>query len=134
MSGETLELFVSITLWVLGGIVVGFCLEILFPLYRISGNSMWPTYHDGEMFLCRRIFRKSKIRCGDVICYKAPEGASPVIKRVTRIKYKEGKLYFFCEGDNYKNSYDSRKYGFVSEDNIICRLPERYQRPNLYPC
>lgn len=114
--------------------------ERFFPLFRISGESMYPTYQSGELFLCRRISRRGikKLKVGDVICYKAPVGNSPVIKRIADIysfDFNDGEnvIYFDCRGDNSRHSFDSRNYGVISEFSVICRLPKKYQRPNLSP-
>lgn len=83
---------------------------------------MFPTYHDGEVLLSRRVFSRKKVQKGDVIVYCMHEnGERNVIKRVADIKKVEGKLSFYCLGDNPKESYDSRYYGYIPSDWLVCR-------------
>lgn len=96
-------------------------LHYLFPIIQIIGDSMYPTYLDGEIIFGSRIFRKSKLKEGDVIIYRSPEGKI-VIKRIHGIKKRGHNRYFYCLGDNSQNSYDSRNYGFISSRKIECRV------------
>lgn len=101
-----------------------------FPLVQICGESMLPTYKDGECLFATRLFKKSELKEGDVIVYKAPtEEGELVVKRVRLVKKNlAGELFFYCLGDNAEVSYDSRYYGFVSSDRVICKLLDQRQR------
>ena len=85
-------------------IAVGAVAEhFVFPLVNVCGNSMFPTYHDGEIILSRRIFRKNKIKPGDVMVFKHPTVKNRLlIKRVSEVfRDKKGEvqsIYFL--GDN----------------------------------
>jgi signal peptidase I len=48
-------------------------------------------------------------------------GNSVVIDGASSSSYIVNKNYFFVVGDNAKNSYDSRHWGFVPEENVIGR-------------
>lgn len=106
-------------------IVLGI-LYYLFPPIQIIGDSMYPTYKDGEVVCGSRVFRKSKLKKGDVIVYKTPTDGKIVIKRVDRIinYYRLGKLTFefYCLGDNSDHSFDSRHYGYISSKKIVCKV------------
>ena len=96
----------------------------LFPVIRICGYSMFPTLLDGEFYLGRRIFRKSKCKVGKIYVYRPPyesEEEKFVIKRLAHI---EGRKYFFL-GDNADDSYDSRYYGYVDSKNVVAQLITR---------
>lgn len=104
----------------------------LFPLIQVVGDSMYPTYHNGEILLGTRLYRKSKLKKGDVIVYTSPEDRI-VIKRIDKTArgkyYRIGSLQFFkrerqfyCLGDNSEHSYDSRNYGFISSRKLKCKV------------
>lgn len=99
-------------------------LFILFPMIEIVGDSMFPTYKNGETLFGTRLYRKSHLKVGDVILYQMNEEEDTriVVKRIKHIRKHNGELQFFCVGDNSKNSYDSRYYGYVSENQLVCKL------------
>ena len=112
-------------------IVVLGLLLYLFPVIQVCGNSMSPTYTDGEYIWGRRLYRKSKLKKGDVIIYTCPHDGQTVIKRIGEIirlnsgQFKgsdiENKLVFYCYGDNPSQSFDSRNYGGVLQNYLICK-------------
>lgn len=106
-------------------IIVGAALLILFffPIIRVSGDSMYPTYKDKEWLIGVRFFSKRELRHGDVILYTDPTDESRVvIKRIQTISFlTNGQILLFCVGDNASNSYDSRNYGFFSSSKIVCK-------------
>lgn len=102
----------------------------LFPLIQVCGDSMYPTYLDSETIVGTRVYRKSKLKVGDVIVYESPmEKGRVVIKRIDHFMNDHGNLYIYCLGDNADYSYDSRAYGYVSSKNIMCKVIN--QRRNL---
>lgn len=101
----------------------------LFPVVKICGDSMHPTLKNGEYYLGRRVFRKSKCKVGRIYVFKPPyeedRGERFVIKRLYGIDYPKGgtpKCYFL--GDNTEESYDSRHYGFVSCKDIVAVIKD----------
>lgn len=103
-------------------VAIPITLYILFPFIEVIGRSMHPTYRDGEILIGSRIYRKSKLKKGDVIVYKSPDGNKIVIKRIDSIEKTKKGLQLFCLGDNADESYDSRYYGFVSSKRIVCKV------------
>lgn len=101
-------------------------LYFLLPFIEVVGDSMFPTYKNGEIILGTRLYRKSKLKIGDVIVYKSPTDGKIVIKRIDAIK--EDAHWFYCLGDNLDCSYDSRYYGFIPHKNIVCKI----LRPRAY--
>jgi signal peptidase I len=86
---------------------------------------MFPTYIDDEIIFSTRLFRKRKIKVGDVIVFKHPyEKGRLLIKRVADLYYdKKGKLqsiYFL--GDNSSDSYDSRNFGYVLTKDLVSKV------------
>ena len=95
----------------------------LFPLIQVCGDSMYPTYFDGEIIFGTKLYRKSKLKKGDVIIYKSPNENRTVIKRIDHIITDiRGDLRFYCLGDNSEHSYDSRSYGYVSSIRLVCKV------------
>lgn len=103
-----------------------------FPLIQVIGDSMTPTYCDKEIIFGRRLYKKSKLKVGDVIVYRAPYDTDRiVIKRISRItKNSLGDRMFYCLGDNSECSHDSRNYGFVHSRNLVCKVIN--QRPKTF--
>lgn len=109
-------------------IVLGICFLYTFPLTRVHGRSMLPTYKDGSLLLATRLFNRNKLKIGQVYIYKRinEDGQEIlVVKRLTNITslpYKGYENLLFFEGDNAEESYDSRQYGFINAENIIARV------------
>ena len=102
--------------------VVAIILIYSFPIVYICGNSMYPTYKDGEKILSTRLFFPDNLKVGDVVIFIPPSKTHDevqfVIKRVQHIK-DNGK--FFLVGDNLDGSYDSRDYGYVDKSHLISK-------------
>ena len=99
-------------------------LYFFFPLVQICGYSMFPTLTDGEFYISKRVLRKTKCKIGKIYVYKPPydNGVEKfVIKRLAYIK--DGKYFFL--GDNAKDSYDSRYYGYVDSKNVVAQIITR---------
>lgn len=94
-----------------------------FPRALVVGNSMYPTYKDGEVIRVKRVFNKKKVKENQVVIVKfkvvEDDRHRVVIKRVTKFSdlYKEKRM--FLEGDNPIESYDSRMYGYVPVKYIL---------------
>ena len=84
---------------------------------RIHGDSMWPTFCDGQ-----RIEGRSDIipMVGDVVVAKHPWKDLHIVKRVKRIM-PDG---YFLEGDNPDptGSEDSHNFGPVASSLIIATI------------
>lgn len=106
------------------GIILLLCFVLyLFPVIQVTGDSMYPTYRDGEIIFGYRFFKKSKLKVGDVVLYTRPIERRVVIKRIANIMYShDGKMYLYCLGDNAECSHDSRNYGFISSKSLVCRV------------
>ena len=105
-------------------------LYYLFPPIQVVGDSMFPTYYDGELLFGRRLYLKSRLKKGDVIVYRSPDdNGRIVIKRIDKIRLDlNGNLMFYCLGDNSECSHDSRDYGFVPSKNLVCKVINQRHR------
>lgn len=113
------------------GVILFLIIYHLFPIIKVCGDSMFPTYFDDEIIFGSRVYRKSKLKVGDVILYKSPmEKNRVVIKRISSIMNDGRTLYFYCLGDNADHSYDSRYYGYVSSKNLVCRVINQRRNEN----
>lgn len=87
--------------WVLNIILI-ICLVVVgknFKFVHVSGYSMYPTYDDGDIRLCRVIRGAEDIDVGDICIYESG-GGKLVIHRVVAI---DGDMYIF-KGDNNLNN------------------------------
>ena len=105
-------------------------LHHVFPIIQVIGASMSPTYTDGEIIVGTKLYRKSKLKKGDVVLYHSPTDYKIVIKRINQIEKRGEILYFYCLGDNPPYSYDSRNYGFVSSKNFVCKVINQRRNHN----
>lgn len=104
-------------------VVIVFTLTKLFPLVEVCGDSMNPTYVDGDYVLTKRVFFRKKVKVGDVLIFKCPRDYDRLnIKRVDDITYVDGKVHYYFLGDNSSDSYDSRNYGFVSKNRVYSKV------------
>lgn len=124
-------------------------------LVRVQGNSMAPTYHDGERLLVNRLPR-SRWAAGDVVVFRLPDQLSEpastdrfafLVKRVAAasgdtvpvdvLTHAPGQTVppraLVVRGDN-PTSLDSRRLGYVWTSavvgTVVCRwAPNRRRLP-----
>lgn len=99
-----------------------------YPLVKVCGNSMYPTFIDGEMLFSKRIFNSKTYQfvVGEIYVFENPlheEGEEDVyvIKRLCYVTCS-GKLFFL--GDNREDSCDSRTYGEVNREMVVAKIIE----------
>lgn len=115
----------TILKWLFFILIVCGVIYYMFPLVNVCGSSMFPTYVNDEIILSTRLFRKRKIKVGDVIVFKHPYVKGRLlIKRVADLFYsRDGELlsiYFL--GDNSSDSYDSRNFGYVLTKDLVSKV------------
>jgi len=115
-------------------IVLAFTAAVLVKTFVIDlmiaeGNSMSPSIKPGSVLLVRKTFygiRASgeylvwwiKPHFGDIVVFYTPEG-NVAVKRYREAVSED---LFYAQGDNLVQSYDSRNYGPVPNNNIIGRV------------
>ena len=102
--------------------VVAMILIYSFPIVYICGNSMYPTYKDGEKILSTRLFFPDNLKVGDVVIFIPPSKTHDEVQFVIkRVQYINDNGKFFLVGDNLDGSYDSRDYGYVDESHLVSK-------------
>lgn len=90
----------------------------MIPLFKfkIEGNSMYPAFKSGDVVLVNRLsYFLNKPKINDIIILKKEKY---IIKRITKIDGNR----FFVEGDNVKESTDSRNFGWVPRKAILGKV------------
>lgn len=85
-----------------------------FSRFIISGESMDPTLKNGQTAISLNWF--FKIYKNDLVV--AEKNGKLIIKRVTKILNNK----YFLQGDNKSFSTDSRKFGYLSKDDIFGKV------------
>jgi signal peptidase I len=110
-------------------------------LARISGDSMFPTYCDGNIVLVREIktHNRLSVRVGDIVLFRHPvlsiRLANPyacICKRIHKIRRMFGGFHITVYGDNHDNSLDSRYIGDIPYTAIkaVVVFPKRLKEIN----
>ncbi len=100
-----------------------------FRTIAVSGNSMSPTYKDGDWLLFRRLgkvnMNSARRLVGKVVVIERESNPGVfLIKRVIRVD-ENG---FWVEGDNKESSTDSRSWGVITPREISGLITLRYRR------
>jgi hypothetical protein len=98
--------------------IVSAILMWIYPKIEVIGDSMYPTFIEGESVRGRRLFFKRHLKSGKVYIVRLHDeyrGTYFVIKRLDHIK--DGKCWFL--GDNAEVSCDSRNYGYVDPKQVV---------------
>ena len=98
---------------------LGFVLVEYMPTIpiRINGDSMWPTFRDGDIIECQTYIGQI-VNVGDIIVFPRPNFSNSIlVKRVVSINNDE----CIVEGDNPdpNASTDSHNFGPISISCII---------------
>ncbi|MBP0021459.1 MAG: nickel-type superoxide dismutase maturation protease [Cyanobacteria bacterium SBLK] len=93
--------------------------------FRISGNSMLPLLKPGEEILIDlQAYRNTFPRVGDLVIARHPQ--KPELKIVKRVAWVVENGDCFLQGDNPKESTDSRTFGVVRRDYILGKATSRF--------
>jgi len=90
---------------------------LLLRKFRVHGHSMEPIIGNDKLILVSKIpylFSRPKVK--DVIAFK--NGKEVLVKRIIKISAGNYKV----EGDNLKDSLDSRSFGSVSKTDILGKV------------
>lgn len=76
---------------------------------------MEPTLVAGTRII---VWKYSSLRIRDIVVFRDPLTELLAVKRITKIKKEE----YFLEGDNKKESTDSRDFGWVFKRKILGKI------------
>jgi len=92
--------------------------------FEVAGESMLPTFREGDFLLARRVVPGQLPRTGDLVLANDPrEPSRTLLKRVGGVDL-HGQVTLL--GDNAGASTDSRHFGAVPAEAIIARVAFRY--------
>ena len=80
--------------------------------FLVSGDSMKPTLENGQFVLVDP--KPAVVSEGDIVICRHPTMDLELVKRVMVLE--EGR--FFVQGDNVKESSDSRQFGWLTKEHI----------------
>lgn len=84
----------------------------MLQLFRISGNSLYPSFKDGQRVLCRKVFQNTKIKVNDTVVFEK-EDYGIMIKQVTSVEANN----YYVKGTD-PMSIDSRNFGSLELNEI----------------
>ncbi|MEK7534257.1 MAG: S26 family signal peptidase [Patescibacteria group bacterium] len=94
---------------------------LLFSLFKIEGHSMEPTIKNGQSVLASSLpYFFSKPKMGDIVVFRKNERV--LMKRITKIDQSDDGKKYFVKGDNEKDSMDSKRFGWISKNDIIGKV------------
>ncbi|NJL82172.1 MAG: nickel-type superoxide dismutase maturation protease [Chloroflexaceae bacterium] len=92
--------------------------------FRVTGPSMLPLLRPGEEVLVQAIAKDSQgPQAGEIVIARHPD--QPGLRLIKRVKAVDGGLYFL-QGDNDRESTDSRSFGAVPWEQILGKVTSRF--------
>ncbi|GHU39747.1 hypothetical protein FACS1894190_05640 [Spirochaetia bacterium] len=124
-----------------GQILLAFAAAFVIKIFVVDfiiteGNSMLPVIENGRVLIVNRLaygikppfasiyaVRWAVPQKGDIVVFWTPYG-NLAVKRCAEViaAAEAGNGNFFARGDNSAESFDSRSYGPVPQDNIIGKV------------
>jgi signal peptidase I len=96
---------------------------------EIRGNSMQPTYQNGDWLIFGTARSPKRLLNKVIVLERESYPGILLVKRVTQIlEHPAGHLELWVEGDNKKESTDSRDWGAVGLSEIRGKIWFRYKR------
>ena len=84
----------------------------MLQLFKISGDSLYPFYKNGQRVVCRKVFKSTNIKVDDTVVFEK-DAYGLMIKRVKSINDHT----YFVEGTD-PMSIDSRNFGSLEQKEI----------------
>jgi nickel-type superoxide dismutase maturation protease len=95
-------------------------------LLRVTGNSLFPVYREGDFVLVSKIpFLFNIVRQGDVVAFRHPSYGA-LIKRVERISTDRQR--YFVVGTHILST-DSRQFGEIERQAMLGKVIWHIRRP-----
>ena len=84
----------------------------MLQIFKISGDSLYPFYKNGQRVVCRKVWQNTNIKINDTVVFDKSEYGL-MIKKVKSVE----DLSYFVEGTN-PYSIDSRDFGALKHHEI----------------
>ena len=100
------------------GVIIAVAAQFLVYPYKVSGESMVPTYRHNQWLLIDKVsykFRDPKEN--EIVVFRFEQ--TELVKRVIKVT-PEGK--YWVEGDNKEASTDSREFGAIPKEVIVGKV------------
>ena len=96
--------------------------------FQIRGISMKPTLDHGDLILVDpSAYDVIDPHLGDLVLVVHPyEKDRQMVKRITQMSKRDGQTRYHVEGDNSKESTDSRSFGSLSRSQIFGKITARF--------
>jgi signal peptidase I len=100
-----------------------------FSTVTVSGNSMSPSYREGDWLIIRKLSgKKHTLKIGAVYLIQDPNRPGvKLLKRLKESRIEHGVIRYWVEGDN-PLSEDSRSWGWLETEQFIARVVLRYRK------
>ena len=87
----------------------------------LQGNSMWPTFRNGDVLFFRRLADGDELAAGDVVLAHHPLKASVlIVKRVHRV-LETGEVFLLGDQPDPTATEDSHNFGPVRQESVMGR-------------
>lgn len=91
----------------------------MFRIIKVTGDSLSPTYNDGDFVVITRIpVLLLNLKVGDIVVFNHPEYGQ-LIKKVDSILAQRNKIFVI---GFHENSVDSRIFGTVNKNEILGKV------------
>jgi signal peptidase I len=105
-----------------------------FSTVKVSGSSMSPSFMPGDWLLIKQIRNSAHpLKLHSVYLINDPERLGiKLLKRVKEVEVdevvgKKAQFTYWFEGD-HPSSTDSRKWGWLKQDQVVAKVLLRYRR------
>jgi len=102
-----------------------------FSTVAVSGNSMSPSYREGDWLIVRNLSgKKHTLKIGAVYLVQDPNRPGvKLLKRLKESRVEHGVIRYWVEGDN-SLSEDSRSWGWLETDQFLAKVVLKYRKGN----
>ncbi len=88
---------------------------------RIQGDSMWPTFVDGQVLSFLEVDSQTLLGQGDVVlAYHPLKDNVMVVKRILRVE-SDGRFFLVGDQTDPTATEDSHNFGPVARQNILAK-------------
>lgn len=98
----------------------------MLKLLKVSGNSLSPTYRDGDFVLVSKIpYLFGSIREGDIVAFRH-DAYGTMIKQVQSVSSNKDEIFVI---GTQENSVDSRRFGAIRSRNMLGKVIWHKRKP-----